>query len=597
MLARALKIPPLLPLMGVGIVLGASGLNVVDASELEGGLRGLIGVVVALLIFEGSLLLDREALRHEPRAVRGLLTTSAAVGMCLTTVASRYLLEMSWSSSVVLAAVLIVTGPTVVQPILKRVRLTPRLHTALLSEGILIDPIGVVATVVVLEVVLAYRNTSDMSLGWWVMWNYARPFVIGTVVGLAAGVGTTLIGRLGTFSGRSGDRAIIALCTAGTFVGIGAAEAITHEGGLVAAAVIGLLMARTLGPRLRQLRDVMEDVASPLIGTLFVLLASRFDLRRLGESGWREMAFVVVLVLLIRPVAVFLGTFRTGLLKREMAYISLIGPRGVVAVSAATLAGNALGASGAGGVEGVFQAEAATLQAVVLLVVLVTVTWTSLGAGPLAGFLKVKGEPPSGVLIVGAHLVGRTLAARLVELGFSVRLIDSNPARVQAAIGDGHEAMEGDATDQSFLEEYALTSSTGYVVAMTGNLDVDTVVSRWAAHQLGEGHGWRWPDEAASEQLLDQETRNQVRTPGERVRRTIMAAETLVESGEWRLVAREGQEGLPLVAVSGLKAGPRVPSKSRGWRSIALEPSPPRGGAASPTSRSDGIPDRSALIG
>ncbi len=494
-IAQRLKAPPLLALLLVGTFLGAGGLGIIDAGQLGTLLPSLASLAVSVLIFEGTLHLDREALGRAPRAVRGLLTTGALVTWLGATLAAGLLLGIPWPASVVLGAILIVTGPTVIQPLLARVRLTPRLHSVLLSEGILIDPIGVIAAVVTLEFVGVRRELTGAESLPTVVWSYASPFAIGAAFGAAAGFGTLWLLKRPGWHGRAGDRASVLIALTGLSIAVGGAALFPHEPGLVAAAVYGLILARLGHQRLVVLRRVMDSLAMVLVGFLFVLLGSRIRPVQFAGAGWREAAFVAAMMLAVRPGSVLAATVGTRLTLRERAYLALIAPRGIVAVATAAVAGAALSGAGGSGPVG------SRIELAILLTVVATVLWSSVFGGWLATLLGVRGAPANGVLIVGAHRLGREIGASLRRRGITARLIDTSPDRVAAALADGLDAVRGDATDSRWMEGDAATSAFGFLIAATGNREVDAVVARWGTEVLGNGRAVAWPPEQAALRL------------------------------------------------------------------------------------------------
>ncbi len=495
-----IRIPAILPLMIAGVLLGPAALNIVDGDLLGTALGPIISVAVGLLIFEGSIHLDREALLRAPRAVWGLLTVGAIVTWLGVAAAANMLVGLSIELSLILGAVLIVTGPTVVQPILRRVALAPRLHTVLSAEAVLIDPIGVIATVTTLEIVLGRHGgaSDDLRFGWLIY--YILPLILGAVIGAVVGWAALPIMRRVT-SGSATSAAPTLVCLAACMIGVGLSELSLHESGLVAAAVCGMILARARGRALHHVQHAMEDVSGVLVGALFILLASRFDLRRLMELTWMDAAFVGVVIVVIRPLCVFLGSAGSKLGIREKLFLCFMAPRGIVAVSVASIAAieltrAAAEASQAGGVgprafvAGATLAEqAARLETLVLLVVVVTVAMGGVFAGAVAALLGVRAGPPSGVLVIGAHRLARDLAKVIGDLGLPVRVVDTNPRNVSTATKAGLTAITGDATDTRWLEEDVLNPQFGVVLAATGNPYVDQLLARWGEQRFGPGRG------------------------------------------------------------------------------------------------------------
>lgn len=489
MIARRFKVPPLLPLLVTGALLGIGGAGVIDAGQLGDTLSSVAAIAVSALIFEGTLHLDRATLNRSPRAVRGLLTVGVAVTWLGTSAAAVYILGMSWPVSAVVGAILTVTGPTVIQPLLKRVRLTPNLHAAMLSEGILIDPIGVIAAVATLEIVLVYRELTGAENLLDLSWLYAAPFIYGTLFGGAFGLLIAKILKRPIWHGRAGDEAFVLTAITGFGLAIGGAELMRHESGLVASAIYGLIIARQVRNRLVVLRRVMESLATVLVGFLFVLLSSRIELSDFSRLDWREGVFVAMAMFLIRPTSVFIATARSALKYRERTYLALVAPRGIVAIATAAVTAEAFRASGTPAAE----ATSDRFELIILLVVVASVLWTSVVGEGLATFLKVRGSPASGLLIVGANRFGRDLARAIQSLKVPVRLIDMRVDYITSAIYEGLDATIGDATDSRWLDEEVASPEFGWLIAVTGNKDVDAMAARWGSEHFGIGRGLTWP--------------------------------------------------------------------------------------------------------
>ncbi|MDP1661336.1 MAG: cation:proton antiporter [Phycisphaerales bacterium] len=503
--SRRVGMPALLPLLLTGLALGTSGLGVVDASSLGNALTGFITVAIGLLIFEGALHLNKEELGHAPRAVWGLLTVGAAITWIGAAAAAHFILGMSLPVAALLGAVLIVTGPTVVQPILKLVRLSPRLQAVLSAEAVLIDPIGVVATVATLEVVRLYVLSGfQPGLAGQGLLLFAKPLLGGAGVGLVMGLaGYWLLRLFGRSKGGNAQTLnLVAIGVCMTCVGLG--ELVAAEAGLAAVTICGVLMARAKVLGATELRSFKELLAVILVGTLFILLASRFDVALLGTLGWREGVFVLVLLLAVRPISVWASTGNSKLSAREKAFAATFAPRGIVALSVVAVTAAELkhlfstpGAPHVAADVGGMLRDAERLELIVFAVIAGTVLMASTFSPFAAWALRVKAAKGTSVLLLGGHPLSVSLAQLLSESGMEVRVIDSNEAVVASATGAGVDALAGDATDSRWLDDVGSPRGVGWVIAWTGNHDVDQVVVRWAQQRLGPGHAALWSNKPA----------------------------------------------------------------------------------------------------
>jgi NhaP-type Na+/H+ or K+/H+ antiporter len=505
-ICRKFRFPALLPLLLVGLGLGTSGVGLIDGASLGDALKGFVTVSIGLLIFEGALHLNREEMAHAPRAVWGLLTVGAITTWVGAAAAAHWLLGLSFPIAAILGAALIVTGPTVVQPVLRLVRLSPKLHAALAAEAVLIDPIGVVATVTTLEVVRQYMQVGpDLHIAGWGFWMFLKPLLGGAGVGVVAGLaGRTMLKFLDQ-RGRPDPQILnllaIGLCM--TCVGVG--EAFASEAGLVAVTICGIFVARARVLGATELRAFKELLAAILVGTLFVLLSSRFQASSVASITGREIAFVAALVLLVRPACVWISTWRSKLSWQERAFASLFAPRGIVALSVVAIAAAEMTSSwregGPATGPSALEIEAARLEPTMFLVIVVTVLIATTLSPLLSWLLGIRAGRGNALILVGAHALSRALARTLGTHDVRVRIIDRNPYRVGQAMQEGLDAVAGDATDTRWLDDAGAPHDAGWVLAWTGNDDVDRVAARWGEERFGDGHALLWSDKPARDVL------------------------------------------------------------------------------------------------
>lgn len=505
-LAARARIPAVLPLLVFGVALGPSLLGLVDASTLggpSGALGALIALSIGLLVFEGGLHLDRRELGHAPRAVLLLLTLGTLVTWMGVTVAGVYLLGLEWPIALILGAVLIVTGPTVIQPIIRKVRLGKRLQSVLAAEAILNDPIGVLISVLTLEVVTAYYvaapgliSAADTTA----VVNSAQEHLVraivtpifgGLIVGVAsAAVGWVVLRILARGRGVRTHSSTLNIAAVGVcMLAITAGEFVAPEGGLVASTIAAIILANARVIAVSEVRAFKEQVATLLVGMLFILLASQVRIDRIMTLGPEHAAFVAAVLLVVRPLNATLGTIGSRMNFGERAYISLFAPRGIVAASVAALAASRL----SGALADVPNSEhlvqqAESLDLIVFAVIAASVIWATISAWPMGKVLGVLAGPPRGLMIVGAHRLGREAARLLSESGVVTLLIDSNPRNVELASRDGLAVVRADATDPDRVSELQREHEIGWVIAWTGNDDIDAIVSRWSDRVLGENH-------------------------------------------------------------------------------------------------------------
>lgn len=503
-IASRARVPAVLPLLVCGVALGPSLLGMVDASTLGGSggaLGALISLSIGLLVFEGGLHLDTQQLGHAPRAVIALLTIGTLVTWLGVTAAGVLILSLEWPIALVLGAVLIVTGPTVIQPIIRHVRLSKRLHAVLAAEAILIDPIGVLISVLTLEVVTRLYSSASMgdaadptnlmaSAQEHLVHALVTPIVGGLFVGIVSALAGWLVlrvlarGRGARTHATTLNIAAVGVC----MLAITAGEFVAPEGGLIASTIAAIILANTRVIAASEVRAFKEQVASLLVGMLFILLASQIRVERLATLGPTHAVFIGAVLLVVRPCNAALGTIGSRLSARERMYVAFFAPRGIVAASVAALAASRLSTARADvpGAEALV-AQAQSLDLITFAVIVASVAWATASAWPMGRALGVLAGPPSGLMIVGAHRLGREAARVLLESGVATLLVDSNPRNVELATRDNVAVVRTDATDPDRMDELRRDHDVGWVITWTSNDDIDGIVARWADRAMGDG--------------------------------------------------------------------------------------------------------------
>lgn len=498
-----LRVPALLPMLAAGLLLGRSGIGVVDAESLGPLLSPLITLGIGLLIFEGALHLGWRELRKAPRAVGGLLTVGALLTWALSTLAAVWVLGMGVAAAILLGAMLTVTGPTVVQPILRRVRVTARLRTALSAEAVLIDPIGVLLTIVVLTTL---KGAAVTPVSPSMLYDGARHLgfqvATGAAVGICVGALGLVLGRGLSTGGRIQPQILNLLAVGVCMLAIGAGEFVTAEAGLVAATVAAILLGNLRIVGVAELHLFKQQLATLTVGSLFILLAARFDASTLAHTGVAEVLFIAALIFVVRPLSSGAALIGSHLERRERIFTALFAPRGIVALSVAVISAEDLArfarAEGDSAIAGAIvhldrlASDASSFERVMFLVIAGTVCWASLVGPLLARVLRVGGSRPTGVLLIGGHALSIQTGVVLRRLGVDVTLLDSRYDHAMRADAAGVPTVRGDATDLRWVEEQVGCEDVGLVLAWTGNSDVDFTAARWAGERFGKEQSGVW---------------------------------------------------------------------------------------------------------
>lgn len=446
--AQHLRIPGIVLLLAAGVLLGPDVAGLVQPDVLGDGLRMIVGLAVAVVLFEGGLSLNIGKLRREARTIRRLISIGALVTAVGGTVAARVFMGWEWRVAILFGTLVIVTGPTVITPLLRRIRVSRHLRTILEAEGVLIDPVGAIVAVVALEVVVA-TGTTEAAEG-----LLGLPSRLGVGLGLGLG-GGGVIGFLLRYERVVPEGLENVFTLALVLALFEVSEAILAESGIMTVAVAGMVVANMETRVQRELKEFKEQLTVLLVGLLFVLLAADVQVRDVIDLGWPAVATVLALILVVRPLDIAVSTAGSGLTWRDRLFLGWLAPRGIVAAAVASLFAQSLGAHGMeGGTE---------LLATVFLVIAATVVLQGASAGLVASVLGVRRPENRGFLLVGANAVGRALGRALQAEGEEVVVIDTNASEAQAAEEEGLRVVYGNANEERTLLQADIEARRGFV--------------------------------------------------------------------------------------------------------------------------------------
>lgn len=473
-LARHLRLPGIVLLLIAGVSLGPDGLGWIQPRELGDGLFAIVDFAVAVILFEGGLNLELSRLRREGTAIRRLITVGAVITLVGGAVAVHAWIGWGVMESLLFGALVVVTGPTVVGPLVSELRLKPRVSTVLEAEGVLIDPIGAILAVVILRLALAGDPGSlvlEQSGA-----GLAR-IAIGLAFGIVAGFGLARMLRISTLLPEGLENVSV---LSGVLLLYAGAEALLSHSGVLAVTVAGVVVGNTRTPVERDLREFKDQLTVMLIGLLFVILAADVRFEQVAALGWAGMGVVATLVFVVRPIVVWLCTLGSELDRGERLFIAWVAPRGIVAAAIASLVAADLERAGLPG--------GSELRALVFLTIAVTVTLAGLTAGPIGNLLGVRLRKRDTVAILSAQALGMALAEELRRGDVPVILLDSNPAGVRRAQEAGFAVIYGNALQESVMSR-ARFGFVRTVVSLTANRTLNSVFVTRARDRFGVPNG------------------------------------------------------------------------------------------------------------
>jgi len=467
-LADRFQVPSVVFLIAAGVLLGPEVLGVVGPDSFGNALGAIVGLSVAIIVFEGAFHLRIEKLREAPAATLKLVTFGAAIALLGTATAVHFLLSAPWDISFLIGALLVATGPTVVTPILNVVPTRDRVAAVLETEGIVNDVTAAILAVVIFN---AINVGIDDPLP--LLTLFAERLGVGVVVGgLVAGLLIYALRHVDLSPGNAPRNARL-LVLAGALVAYGAADTIDTEAGVAAVATAGIILGNADIPYEDEISAFKGDVTLVVLSFVFIALAALLRFEVLLDLGVRGLLVAVIVALVLRPALVFASATGSRFTTGEKWFMSLVGPRGIIPASVATLF--AIGLRDAGRT-----ASADLLVGTVFLVIFVTVVFEGGFARQIAEYLDII---PMRVLIIGGGRVGRTLAERLEDRGENVVLVERDESVVETARNAGFTVHRGDGTDTEVLRS-AGAANARIVVGATGDDDVNLLVSQLSSSKF-----------------------------------------------------------------------------------------------------------------
>ncbi len=466
-LAWRSQIPSIILLLVAGLVLGPVT-GVVDPDAFLGGtLFPIVSISVALILFEGGLDLPPRELKATGTVVRRLITIGAVITFFVAIWGAEQLFDISRGAAAVLAAVLVVTGPTVVGPLLRFVRPNGRTGPMLRAEGILIDPIGATASLIAFEAALTEDTGEALST---ILGVIGLTLLVGIGIGFVAAYILDHALRRFLIPDHLGNPMALAF----VIVAFVITNQLQEESGLLTVTVMGIWLARRDTAAVRQLLEFNESLRTLLISALFILLAARIETDQLRDVALPSLAFLALLVFVARPLSVIVSTVRSSLSWRERVFLMVMAPRGIVAAAVSAIFALRLEEEGVRGAE--------LIVPIVFLVIIGTIVVYGFLAGPIARVLGLAEARANGVLIVGAHSVARGLASALRDLEVTTMLVDTDPYNVTRSVALGLPARRLSVLTEEAAHDLDLRG-IGRILAMTPNDEVNALAtSRFSRH-------------------------------------------------------------------------------------------------------------------
>ncbi|NCR52032.1 MAG: sodium:proton antiporter [Microcystis aeruginosa L211-07] len=466
-IAEYLKVPSIVFLLIFGIALGSDGWEILQPQSLGIGLEVLVALSVAIILFEGGLSLSGRELGRVSGSLRNLVTLGTSITLIGGGMAAHWLGEFPWPIAFLYASLVVVTGPTVVGPLLKQVAVDRRVATLLEGEGVLIDPVGAILAVVVLNTIID-SHSRPMAI----ITGLTLRLGIGAAIGIAGGGLLSFIIKTCNFLTFELKNLVVLAGVWGLF---GLSQFSRSESGLMAVVMAGIVLKAAAVPDERLLRRFKGQLTTLCVSVLFILLAADLSIASVIALGWGSVLTVLVLMLVVRPLSVALCTLKSDLNWRHKLFIAWVAPRGIVSASVASLFAILLTRAGINGGE--------AIKALVFLTILMTVFIQGLTARWVAKGLKITSSAATGAVIVGCNPLGRLIGCLFQEQGENVVLIDTDARACQQAQEEGLTVLQSSALDTKILQEAGI-ESMGTFLVLTNNSEVNLVLAQRAGEEF-----------------------------------------------------------------------------------------------------------------
>ncbi|MGG6263964.1 cation:proton antiporter [Leptolyngbya sp. AN03gr2] len=472
--ARYLQIPSIVVLLVFGLALGSSGVQWLEPSVLGNGLEVIISFSIALILFDGGLNLQIRDLSSVSVSLRNLITIGVLMTLLGGAVAAHFIADFQWAIAFLYASLVVVTGPTVVTPLLKLVGAERRVATLLEGEGILIDPIGAILAVITLNIVLSQKAVPlvfiDTAIPLMLLKGLVLRLGIGVAIGFISGGLLSLLLKQSKVLPQELKNLVVLAAVWGAF---SLAQALRSESGLLAVVVMGIVIRAADLPDERLLRQFNEQLGILANSVLFILLAADLSIETLFDLGQEGILAVLALMLIVRPINVLISTWNRGFSWQQRFFLSWIAPRGIVAASMASLFAISLSNQGMNGGD--------ALKALVFLTILMTVFVQGLTAGWVAQWLGLRAEQVRTV-IVGEHSLARLLAQLLQQKGETVVLINSQASEATSD-SSSDIPMLSDRLNLEELEAEGISSFNSFL-ALTGSPALNGILAQRASERF-----------------------------------------------------------------------------------------------------------------
>ncbi|WP_016950843.1 sodium:proton antiporter [Anabaena sp. PCC 7108] len=466
-MAAYFKLPSIVLLLLLGILLGADGIGLLHPHTLGTGLEVIVSLATAIILFEGGLKLDLRELGRVSVSLQLLVTLGTLITLLGGSMAAHWLGEFPWNIAFLYASIVVVTGPTVIGPLLKQINVDRQVATLLEGEGVLIDPVGAILAYVVLDTILnGDADPINAIIG------LLLRLGVGGSIGAVGGYLMSWIFKRANFISFELKNLVVLAVLWSLFT---LAQMIRSESGIMTTVVAGVVFANSSVPEERLLRSFKNQLTILSVSVLFILLAADLSIASVLALGWGSLYTVLVLMFVVRPINILFCTWNSDLNWRQKLFLSWVAPKGIVSASVASLFAISLTQRGINGGD--------AIKALVFLTIIMTVFCQGLTAGWIVKWLRITSKDATGALIVGCNPLSLLIARFFQERGENVVMIDTDSQYFTQAEAQNLRVIASSALDAEVLEEAGI-ASMGTFLAVTNNGEVNFVLAQRASEEF-----------------------------------------------------------------------------------------------------------------
>ncbi len=465
------KLPSILFLLLLGFLVGPIT-GYLNPDEVFGDmLFPMVSLAVSVILFEGALTLSFQEIKGLQQVIRRLISGGTIICWIIIAVSTHYMIGFAWQMSFLFGALVVVTGPTVIVPMLRTVRVNSKISNILRWEGIIIDPIGALLAVLVFTFMIASQNGSNEFSHVFIV--FAKLILIGSLLGIVAGQALGLILKYHLLPEYLHNIFTLTL----VFGVFGLSNHLEHESGLLAVTLMGIWLANMKGVHIEEILNFKESLSILLISGLFIILASRIDFEQIQSLGWGSIGIFLMIQFFARPIKVWASTLGSNLKWQEKVMVSWIAPRGIVAAAVSALFAIKL--------EAINYPNADLLVSLTFIIIITTVVFQSATARPLAKALGVAEPEALGMLIVGANPVVQAIALVLQKEGVNIVIADSYWQQIKQARMQGFKTYYGNPVSKH-ADQHLHLIGIGHLLGMSMNRHLNTLAAKKYAAEFGK---------------------------------------------------------------------------------------------------------------